>query len=184
MSDSMIPELGADRTLLLVDDDSAFVSRLARAMERRGFIATTAESVAAGKAAASAAPPAYAVIDLRLEDGNGLEVVELLRAMRPDCRIVVLTGYGAIATAVAAVKIGAIDYLSKPADADDIVNALLVVGEALPRPPENPMSADRVRWEHIQRVYEMCDRNVSETARRLTMHRRTLQRILAKRSPR
>jgi two-component system response regulator RegA len=95
-----------------------------------------------------------------------------------------LTGYGAIATAVAAVKIGATDYLSKPADAADVMNALLTPEGALPPAPENPMSADRVRWEHIQRVYELCDRNVSETARRLNMHRRTLQRILAKRSPR
>ena len=123
------------------------------------------------------------MVDLRLEDGNGLDVVEALRERRPDCRIVVLTGYGAIATAVAAVKIGATDYLSKPADANEVTNALLSRGEMLPDPPENPMSADRVRWEHIQRVYEMCDRNVSETARRLNMHRRTLQRILAKRSP-
>ncbi len=179
-----VSELGADRTLLLVDDDSAFVTRLARAMERRGFVPETAETVAAGKAAARARPPAYAVIDLRLEDGNGLSVVETLRETRPDCRIVVLTGYGAIATAVAAVKIGATDYLSKPADANDITNALLSRGDELPPPPENPMSADRVRWEHIQRVYELCDRNVSETARRLSMHRRTLQRILAKKSPR
>lgn len=176
-------ELGEDRTLLLVDDDEPFVKRLARAMEKRGFVPETAESVAAGKAIAQARPPAYAVVDLRLEDGNGLDVVEALRERRPDCRIVVLTGYGAIATAVAAVKIGAVDYLSKPADAHDITNALLARGEALPPPPENPMSADRVRWEHIQRVYEQCDRNVSETARRLNMHRRTLQRILAKRSP-
>ncbi len=176
-------ELGPDRTLLLVDDDAAFVARLARAMEKRGFLPETAESVAAGKAAATARPPAYAVVDLRLEDGNGLDVVEALRERRPDCRIVVLTGYGAIATAVAAVKIGATDYLSKPADANDVTNALLARGETLPPPPENPMSADRVRWEHIQRVYELCERNVSETARRLNMHRRTLQRILAKRSP-
>lgn len=176
-------ELGEDRTLLLVDDDEPFVKRLARAMEKRGFVPETAESVAAGKAIAQARPPAYAVVDLRLEDGNGLDVVEALRERRPDCRVVVLTGYGAIATAVAAVKIGAVDYLSKPADAHDITNALLARGEALPPPPENPMSADRVRWEHIQRVYEQCDRNVSETARRLNMHRRTLQRILAKRSP-
>jgi two-component system, response regulator RegA len=177
------PDLGPDPTLLLVDDDEAFVKRLARAMEKRGFRPETAESVAAGKDAAQARPPAYAVVDLRLEDGNGLDVVETLRARRPDCRIVVLTGYGAIATAVAAVKIGATDYLSKPADADDVMQALLSRGDALPPPPENPMSADRVRWEHIQRVHEMCDRNVSETARRLNMHRRTLQRILAKRSP-
>jgi len=177
-------DLGRDPSILLVDDDEAFLKRLAKAMERRGFAVETAGSVAAGKAIATARPPAYAVVDLRLEDGNGLDVVEVLRERRPDCRIVVLTGYGAIATAVAAVKIGATDYLSKPADANDVINALLQTGETLPPPPENPMSADRVRWEHIQRVYELCDRNVSETARRLNMHRRTLQRILAKRSPR
>ena len=177
-------DIGEDRTLLLVDDDDAFLKRLAKAMEKRGFDVEMAGSVAAGKAIATARPPAYAVCDLRLEDGNGLDVVEVLREKRPDCRIVALTGYGAIATAVAAVKIGATDYLSKPADATDITNALLATGAELPPPPENPMSADRVRWEHIQRVYELCDRNVSETARRLNMHRRTLQRILAKRSPR
>lgn len=183
MAEDVTADLGPDRSLLLVDDDEPFVKRLARAMERRGFIPETAQSVAEGKAIAQLRPPAYAVVDLRLEDGNGLDVVEALRERRPDCRIVVLTGYGAIATAVAAVKIGATDYLSKPADANDVTNALLAKGEAMPAPPENPMSADRVRWEHIQRVYEMCDRNVSETARRLSMHRRTLQRILAKRSP-
>jgi len=183
MPEDMSAEIGLDRSLLLVDDDEPFVKRLAKAMEKRGFLPETAESVAAGRAIATARPPAYAVVDLRLEDGNGLDVVELLRERRPDCRIVVLTGYGAIATAVAAVKIGATDYLSKPADANDVTNALLQRGENMPPPPENPMSADRVRWEHIQRVYEMCDRNVSETARRLSMHRRTLQRILAKRSP-
>ncbi len=177
-------DLGADTTLLLVDNDDSFLKRLAKAMEKRGFDVAMAASVAEGKAMALARPPAYAVCDLRLEDGNGLDVVEVLREQRPDCRIVVLTGYGAIATAVAAVKIGATDYLSKPADATDITNALLSRGDMLPPPPDNPMSADRVRWEHIQRVYEMCDRNVSETARRLNMHRRTLQRILAKRSPR
>lgn len=183
MSDFDPADLGEDRSLLLVDDDEAFVKRLARAMEKRGFQPETAESVAAGKAIAQSRAPAYAVVDLRLEDGNGLDVVETLREQRPDCRIVVLTGYGAIATAVAAVKIGALDYLSKPADANDVMNALLSNPDSLPPPPENPMSADRVRWEHIQRVYEQCDRNVSETARRLNMHRRTLQRILAKRSP-
>ena len=177
-------DLGEDRSLLLLDDDETFLKRLAKAMEKRGFEVEMAGSVAAGKAIATARPPAYAVCDLRLEDGNGLDVVEVLREKRPDCRIVVLTGYGAIATAVAAVKIGATDYLSKPADATDITNALLSRGDSLPPPPENPMSADRVRWEHIQRVFELCDRNVSETARRLSMHRRTLQRILAKRSPR
>ena len=176
-------DIGPDKTLLLVDDDEPFLKRLAKAMEKRGFDVETAGSVAAGRAISTARPPAFAVVDLRLEDGNGLEVVEVLRNKRPDSRIVVLTGYGAIVTAVAAVKIGATDYLSKPADAADITNALLATGEDLPPPPENPMSADRVRWEHIQRVYELCDRNVSETARRLNMHRRTLQRILAKRSP-
>lgn len=183
MSEDEFAELGPDRTLLLVDDDAPFVHRLARAMEKRGFEPETAESVAEGRAKAEARPPAFAVVDLRLGDGNGLDIVEVLRERRPDCRIVILTGYGAIATAVAAVKIGAVDYLSKPADADDVMNALLSRGDLLPPPPDNPMSADRVRWEHIQRVYELCDRNISETARRLGMHRRTLQRILAKRSP-
>lgn len=183
MADSELQDIGEDKTLLLVDDDEPFLRRLARAMEKRGFEVETAGSVAGGKAIATARPPAFAVVDLRLEDGTGLDVVEVLREKRPDCRIVVLTGYGAIATAVAAVKAGATDYLSKPADANDITHALLAKGDELPPPPENPMSADRVRWEHIQRVYELCDRNVSETARRLNMHRRTLQRILAKRSP-
>jgi len=184
MTDSKPLDIGPDRSLLLVDDDEPFLKRLARAMEKRGFEPEMAASVAAGTAIATARPAAYAVIDLRLEDGNGLDVVEVLREQRPDARIVVLTGYGAIATAVAAVKIGATDYLSKPADANDITAALLAKQDEMPPPPENPMSADRVRWEHIQRVYELCDRNVSETARRLNMHRRTLQRILAKRSPR
>lgn len=184
MSDEKELNIGPDPSLLLVDDDEPFLKRLARAMEKRGFSVETADSVAAGRAIATARPPAYAVVDLRLEDGNGLDVVETLRAKRPDSRIIVLTGYGAIATAVAAVKIGATDYLPKPADANDITNTLLAKEGEMPPPPENPMSADRVRWEHIQRVYELCDRNVSETARQLNMHRRTLQRILAKRSPR
>ena len=177
-------DLGPDPSLLLVDDDEAFLKRLGKAMEKRGFAVTMAGTVEEGRRIATQQPPAYAVVDLRLEDGNGLDVVEALREARPEARIVVLTGYGAIATAVAAVKIGATDYLSKPADATEVTNALLARGDALPPPPENPMSADRVRWEHIQRVYELCDRNVSETARRLGMHRRTLQRILAKRAPR
>ena len=184
MAEDAFAELGPDRTLLLVDDDGPFVHRLARAMEKRGFRPETAESVAAGRAAAQSRPPAYAVVDLRLGDGNGLDVVEVLRERRPDCRIVVLTGYGAIATAVAAVKIGAIDYLAKPADADAVYGALVGDTDTRAALPDNPMSADRVRWEHIQRVYELCNRNVSETARRLNMHRRTLQRILAKRAPR
>ncbi|MEM0923237.1 MAG: ActR/PrrA/RegA family redox response regulator transcription factor [Pseudomonadota bacterium] len=177
-------DIGPDPSLLIVDDDAPFRQRLARAMEKRGFVPSMAESVSEGLSLARQSPPAFAVVDLRLEDGNGLDVVETIRDIRPDSRVIVLTGYGAIATAVAAVKIGAVDYLSKPADADDVEKALLTGGGEKPPPPENPMSADRVRWEHIQRVFELCDRNVSETARRLNMHRRTLQRILAKRSPR
>jgi len=174
----------AERSLLIVDDDAPLCQRLARAMERRGFVVTTAESVKEGIAKADENPPAFAVVDLRLGDGNGLDVVGAIRKSRPAARIVMLTGYGNIATAVAAVKAGAVDYLSKPADADVVERALLTRGSSLPPPPENPMSADRVRWEHIQRVFEQCDRNVSETARRLKMHRRTLQRILSKHAPR
>jgi two-component system response regulator RegA len=173
-----------DMSLLIVDDDTAFLQRLARAMESRGYAVDTADTVAEGLRKASAAPPAYAVVDMRLDDGNGLDVIELVRRKRPDSRMVVLTGYGNIATAVTAVKLGAVDYLAKPADADDVHAALARDPGEKAQPPENPMSADRVRWEHIQRVYELCDRNVSETARRLNMHRRTLQRILAKRAPR
>lgn len=172
-----------DRSLLLLDDDQALRTRLGRALESRGFQVTVSGSVADATEALRANLPAFAVLDMRLDDGNGLKIVEAIRERRQDARIVMLTGYGAIATAVAAVKAGAVDYLSKPADADDVVKALMATGDA-PEPPDNPMSADRVRWEHIQRVYELCDHNVSETARRLGMHRRTLQRILAKRAPR
>ncbi len=173
-----------DRSLLIVDDDSAFLGRLARAMETRGYAVRTASSVAEGMKAVDASPPAFAVIDMRLGDGNGLDIISELKARRPDARGVILTGYGNIATAVTAVKLGAFDYLAKPADADEIDGALRSAVPDHAELPENPMSADRVRWEHIQRVYELCDRNVSETARRLSMHRRTLQRILAKRAPR
>ncbi len=172
-----------DRSLLLVDDDRPFLTRLERAMTRRGFDVSIADSVVSGLAKVKAVPPAFAIIDMRLEDGNGLDVVSVLQAKRPDAKIVVLTGYGNIASAVNAVKLGAVDYLAKPADADDLTKALLASEDQQPEPPENPMSADRVRWEHIQRVFELCDRNVSETARRLNMHRRTLQRILSKRAP-
>lgn len=170
--------------LLVVDDDGPFVQRLARAMDKRGYEAETAESIAEAIAKVEYNPPDYAVVDMRLGDGNGLDVIERIRKLKPEARIVVLTGYGNIATAVTAVKLGAFDYMAKPADADDIHAALTRAPDEKPEPPENPMSADRVRWEHIQRVYEACDRNVSETARRLNMHRRTLQRILAKRAPR
>jgi two-component system response regulator RegA len=174
----------SERTLLIVDDDAPLCQRLARAMERRGFVVTTADSVAAGIAAATEQLPAFAVVDMRLGDGRGFDVVTALRQARPGARIIMLTGYGNIATAVAAVKAGAIDYLPKPADADAVERALIAQEDAIPEPPEDPMSADRVRWEHIQRIFELCERNVSETARRLKMHRRTLQRILSKHAPR
>ena len=174
----------SQRSLLIVDDDAPFRVRLARAMEKRGFDVVAVDTMALAIDVAQESAPAYAVIDLRLADGNGLEVVKAVRDARADARVVMLTGYGNIATAVAAVKHGAIDYLPKPADADAVEEALLADGRPLPLPPENPMSADRVRWEHIQRVFEQCDRNVSETARRLKMHRRTLQRILNKHAPR
>ena len=174
----------AGRSLLIVDDDAPLRDRLARAMEQRGFTVVSAASVAEGLEVLGTAPPAYAVVDLRLEDGNGLEVVEALRAARDDVRIVMLTGYGNIATAVVAIKAGAVDFLAKPVDADQLTAALIETERPLPPPPEDPMSADRVRWEHIQRVFEQCNRNVSETARRLKMHRRTLQRILNKHAPR
>ena len=180
----ILPGPFAGEVLLIVDDDKAFLQRLARAMEKRGFVTETAESVAEARAKVEASNPSFAVVDMRLEDGNGLDVIEILRSRRPEARAIILTGYGNIATAVTAVKLGAVDYLSKPADADEIYAALTQLKNERAEPPENPMSADRVRWEHIQRVYELCDRNVSETARRLNMHRRTLQRILAKRAPR
>lgn len=175
--------IGPDPSLLIVDDDGPFLRRLARALEGRGFVVDVAESVAEGIAKSKIHPPKYAVVDLRLGDGNGLDVIAAIRQQREDTKAIVLTGYGNIATAVTAVKLGALDYLAKPADADDIFYALTQRPGEKADVPENPMSADRVRWEHIQRVYEMCERNVSETARRLNMHRRTLQRILAKRAP-
>ncbi len=181
--DAPAPVIPGDASCLVVDDDQPFRTRLGRAMEKRGFVVTLAGSVAEANQALNESPPAYAVVDLRLDDGDGIEIVNKLHERRPDARAVILTGYGNITTAVAAVKAGAIDYLSKPADADDVQKALLAPPGAMPEPPENPMSADRVRWEHIQRVYELCNHNVSETARRLGMHRRTLQRILAKRAP-
>lgn len=173
-----------DRTCLVLDDDGPFLQRLARALTQRGFLVSAVSSAGEAKDIARLNPPAFAVLDLRLEDGSGLDVVQVLHEYRPEARAVILTGYGAIATAVAAVKAGAVDYLAKPADVEDIVKALTASPDEKPAPPDNPMSADRVRWEHIQRVYELCNHNVSETARRLNMHRRTLQRILAKRAPR
>jgi len=173
-----------DKTLLILDDDAPLRGRLCRAMEVRGFEVMDAGTVQEGVEMVHKTPPAFAILDMKLEDGTGLTLVQELRKKRPDCRIVMLTGFGNIATAVAAVKAGALDYLPKPADPDQIKAALMQSGDEMPPPPQDPMSADRVRWEHIQRVYEQCGRNVSETARRLRMHRRTLQRILSKHAPR
>ena len=172
-----------DKSLLIVDDDSPFRERLARAMEKKGFSVSQAEGVKKGIDSIKIKKPAFAVVDLRLGDGNGLEIVKELQVSNMGCKIIMLTGYGNIPTAVAAIKQGAIDYLAKPADADDVEKALLADPSKKAQPPENPMSADRIKWEHIHRVFELCNRNVSETARRLKMHRRTLQRILSKRSP-
>ena len=173
-----------NRKLLILDDDNALRRMLTRAMEQREFTVMAAASVQEALSHIQHQVPDYAILDLKLEDGNGLEVVRCLQSLNPACRVIILTGFGNIATAVAAVKAGALDYLPKPANPDEIVSALLQTEGGLPSPPEDPMSADRVRWEHIQRVFEQCDRNVSETARRLKMHRRTLQRILAKHAPR
>jgi len=177
-------DIPGERTVLIVEDDKSFLQRLAKALESRGFAVTIAESVADGLRQVERSAPAFAVVDMRLGDGNGLDVISALKRSRPEARGIILTGYGNIATAVNAVKLGAVDYLAKPVDADDVVAALLAHDNTKIELPENPMSADRVRWEHIQRIYELCGRNVSETARRLNMHRRTLQRILAKRAPR
>ncbi|MEM6665310.1 MAG: ActR/PrrA/RegA family redox response regulator transcription factor [Pseudomonadota bacterium] len=173
-----------DRKLIIIEDDKPLLQRLARALESRGFDVETAESIEEGRRIISDQAPGYAVIDMRVGSASGLDVLPLLKQRRPDARPIILTGYGNIATTVTAIKLGAVDYLAKPADADDVYAALMAPRVGKADPPENPMSADRVRWEHIQRVYELCDRNVSETARRLNMHRRTLQRILAKRAPR
>ncbi|MGB7285871.1 MAG: ActR/PrrA/RegA family redox response regulator transcription factor [Salaquimonas sp.] len=183
MSNEMM-DLPQQRRLLLVDDDRPFLTRLGRAMESRGFEVQLSETIADAQNNVKLSPPDFAVVDMRLADGNGLDVIAAIHKVKPDCKAIILTGYGNIATAVTAVKLGAVDYLSKPADADEVFAALMRQPEDKAEPPENPMSADRVRWEHILRVYELCDRNVSETARRLNMHRRTLQRILAKRAPR
>ena len=173
-----------NKSLLICDDDNPFRERLARAMEKKGFQVTQADGVKKGVEIAKINKPSFAVVDLRLNDGNGLEVVKEIQNSNSSSKVIMLTGYGNIPTAVAAIKEGAIDYLAKPADADDVEKALLADPKSKAKPPENPMSADRIKWEHIHRVFELCNRNVSETARRLKMHRRTLQRILSKRSPR
>ena len=172
-----------NKSLLIVDDDNPFRDRLSRAMEKKGFQVIQAEGVKKGIETVKINKPGFAVVDLRLNDGNGLDVVQKIQEVNPSSRIIMLTGYGNIPTAVAAIKEGAIDYLAKPEDAEDVEKALLANPSKKAAPPENPMSADRIKWEHIHRVFELCNRNVSETARRLKMHRRTLQRILSKRSP-
>ena len=144
-----------DKSLLIVDDDNPFRERLARAMEKKGFQVSQAQGVKRGLEILKTIKPAFAVVDLRLGDGNGLEVVKEIQQTNSKSRIVMLTGYGNIPTAVAAIKEGAIDYLSKPADADDVEKALLAGPNTKAEPPENPMSADRVKWEHIHRVFEL-----------------------------
>jgi two-component system response regulator RegA len=183
MTDAAISSLPTERSLLIVEDDKSFLQRLARAMEGRGFTVTTAESLSDGLLQVEKAAPAFAVVDMRLGDGNGLDVISAMKRRRPEARAIILTGYGNIATAVHAVKLGAVDYLAKPVDADDVAAALLALDNKKIEPPENPMSANRVRWEHIQRIFELCGRNISETARRLHMHRRTLQRRLVRHAP-
>ena len=170
--------------LLIVDDDLPFRERLTRSMEKKGFEVISSPSVKDSLIKVSENKFDFAVVDMRLEDGSGLELIKELQKISPHTKSLLLTGYGNIATAVAAIKSGAIDYLPKPAEIDQIYDALTNSKEVLPPPPENPMTADRIRWEHIQRVFIQCKRNVSETARRLRMHRRTLQRILNKHAPR
>jgi len=176
--------VAARRRVLLVDDEAAVRRHLTRTIEREGYDVAAAGSVAEACVLADAAPPDLAVLDLNLEDGHGLQLVEALHEISPTCRIIVVTGYDSIASSVRALKAGAAAYLAKPVTEASLLAALAgtATAEALPSP--QPMSAGRVRWEHIHRVFEQCDRNVSETARRLQMHRRTLQRILSKRAPR
>ena len=172
-----------NKQLLIVDDDLSFRERLARSMEKKGFFVESYSNAKLTSKRIKEKKFDFAIVDMRLEDGSGLELIKLIKSESPDTRSLLLTGYGNIATAVAAIKSGAIDYLPKPAEIDQIYDALISSKEILPPPPENPMTADRIRWEHIQRVFIQCKRNVSETARRLRMHRRTLQRILNKHAP-
>ena len=172
-----------NKNLLIVDDDLPFRDRLSKSMEKKGF---SVEAFSDSKSTLERIEEKnfdFAIVDMRLNDGSGLELIKLIKNLNPKTRSLLLTGYGNIATAVAAIKSGAVDYLPKPAEIDQIYDALISSKEFLPPPPVNPMTADRVRWEHIQRVFTQCNRNVSETARRLRMHRRTLQRILNKHAP-
>ncbi len=173
-----------NKSLLVVDDDLPFRERLSRSMQKKGFEVDSADSFVSAVKIIEKQNYDYAIVDMRLTDGSGLELIKKMQIKSPGTKSLLLTGYGNIATAVAAIKSGAIDYLPKPAEVDQIYDALTNSKEILPPPPENPMTADRIRWEHIQRVFVQCNRNVSETARRLRMHRRTLQRILNKHAPR
>jgi len=170
-------------SLIIIDDDTPFRERLSRSMEKKGFEVESYGKAKEAKIRLIDKEFDYAIVDMRLEDGSGLEIIKSIKSSSPNTKSLLLTGYGNIATAVAAIKSGAIDYLPKPAEVEQIYDALTSSKETLPPPPENPMTADRVRWEHIQRVFIQCNRNVSETARRLRMHRRTLQRILNKHAP-
>ena len=172
------------RKVLLVDDEAPLRKNLVRALEREGFEVATAGGLREAYEAVGDFTPEFAVLDLNLQDGYGMELVAHLQELRPGVRIVILTGYDSIASSLVALKAGVVGYFAKPVKAEQVVASLLGQGEEAEEPAERPMSADRVRWEHIQRVFEQCNRNVSETARRLNMHRRTLQRILNKRAPR
>ena len=172
-----------NKDLLIVDDDLPFKDRLSKSMEKKGFVVESYSNSKSSLQRIKEKNFDFAIVDMRLEDGSGLELIKLIKSLNPNTRSLLLTGYGNIATAVAAIKSGAIDYLPKPAEIDQIYEALISSKDILPPPPENPMTADRIRWEHIQRVFIQCKRNVSETARRLRMHRRTLQRILNKHAP-
>jgi two-component system, response regulator RegA len=175
---------GGVRKVLLVDDDAPLRKNLVRAFEREGFTVATAGSLKEAHEVAGDFAPDHAVLDLNLHDGYGMELVTALQELHPEIKIVILTGYDSIASSLVALKAGVVGYLAKPVRAEQVVATLLGQSADSAEPAERPMSADRVRWEHIQRVFEQCNRNVSETARRLNMHRRTLQRILSKRAPR
>ena len=172
-----------DRTCLVMDDDTIFRERLAQSLTRYGFIVSAVGTVRDGLTVAKHNPPAFAVLDLRLDDGFGLDVAQTLREPSPSTHMVVLPGYGALPNVVASVKIGVQNVLSKPADIEDVINSLLAAPRGMPSPPETPMDPDDARWEYIQSVYNKNGRNVSQTARLLNMHRRTLQRIIQRRSP-
>ncbi len=170
------------RNLLLVDDDTVFCDVLRPALTRRGFTVATANDVPQALTAAQALRPDFAVVDLCMPGPSGLKLVSALRAMNAQMRIVMLTGYASVATAVEAIKLGATHYLTKPADANEIVRAFdYDQGNADAPAPARPMSVNRLEWEHIQAVLAECDGNISAAARQLGMHRRTLQRKLNKR---